>query len=118
MIFLEVSGAFHTPFMKEAQLGLEEKIEDTSFIDSSIDLIMNATGEKMHAIAELKQNLIKQVVSIVYWQKSIETVMSQKVTQFIEIGAGKTLTNMNKKMHEIPSFSIEKVADLDLLSQI
>lgn len=118
VIFLEVSGAFHTPFMKEAQMGLEEKIAETIFLESPVELIMNVTGKKMQSLVELKDNLIKQVVSIVYWQKSIETAVAESVTRFIEIGAGKTLTNMNKKMHEVPSFSIEKVIDLDALSQI
>ena len=118
VLFLEVSGAFHTPFMEEAKKLLSEAIGSTTFLNSSIDLIMNATGTKMHSIDELKENLEKQVVSIVYWQKSIETALNEGINQFIEIGSGKTLTNMNKKMHEIPSLSIEKIQDLELLSQI
>jgi [acyl-carrier-protein] S-malonyltransferase len=118
VLFLEVSGAFHTPFMEEAKKLLSEAIGSTTFLNSSIDLIMNATGTKMHSIDELKENLEKQVVSIVYWQKSIETAVNEGINQFIEIGSGKTLTNMNKKMHEIPSLSIEKIQDLELLSQI
>jgi [acyl-carrier-protein] S-malonyltransferase len=104
--------------MEEAKKLLSEAIGSTTFLNSSIDLIMNATGTKMHSIDELKENLEKQVVSIVYWQKSIETAVNEGINQFIEIGSGKTLTNMNKKMHEIPSLSIEKIQDLELLSQI
>lgn len=118
VLFLEVSGAFHTSFMQEAKIKLAETIEDTSFSDSSIDLIMNVTGQKMQSLKELKANLEKQVVSIVYWQKSIETALKDELSYFIELGAGKTLTNMNKKMHEVPSFSIEKIQDLEQLSNI
>ncbi len=116
VIFLEVSGAFHTPFMESAQIGLKEVIDSTPFSTSSIDLIMNVSGQKMENEKQLKENLIKQVVSVVYWQKSIETALRDEPYVFIEIGAGKTLTNMNKKMHQVPSISIETVADLPLLA--
>lgn len=118
VIFLEVSGAFHTPFMEMAQQELKPAIMSTHFMDSSIDLIMNVTGKKMLSLDELRQNLINQVVSIVYWQKSIETLTQLDMSCFIEIGAGKTLTNMNKKMHAIPSISIEKVAELEQLAAL
>jgi [acyl-carrier-protein] S-malonyltransferase len=118
VLFLEVSGAFHTEFMNEAKTQLAETIESTAFFTSDIDLIMNVTGEKVQSIPELKSNLEKQVVSIVYWQKSIETALKNDIECFIEIGAGKTLSNMNKKMHSIPSISIEKIQDLDLLSTL
>lgn len=117
VLFLEVSGAFHTPFMQEAKEGLEEYINSVDFHESEIDLIMNVTGKKMATIHELKQNLIKQVTAIVYWQKSIEEAIKEGCNSFIEIGAGKTLTNMNKKIHTNTAISFESVADLEVINQ-
>ena len=118
IIFLEVSGAFHTEFMEDAKIDLMEAIHQTKFHDSDVDLIMNVTGAKVSSLEELKKNLEKQVTSIVYWQKSIEAAAKLPVEHFIEIGAGKSLTNMNKKIHNISSISIEKVSDLEQLQNI
>ncbi len=116
IIFLDVSGAFHTPLMHSAQESLKPYIDSTRFQESEIDVIMNVTGKKVETIAELKKNLYQQIVSIVYWQKSVQSALDEKVDCFIEIGAGKTLTNINKKTHTKQAISIEKIQDLDLLA--
>jgi [acyl-carrier-protein] S-malonyltransferase len=118
VIFLDVSGAFHTPFMEMAQHELKPYIESTPFKMTDTAVIMNVTGKEPADVKEMKQNLINQVVSIVYWQKSIDRITQMEVTHMIEIGAGKTLTNMNKKMHTVPSIGIEKVSELEQLGRI
>jgi [acyl-carrier-protein] S-malonyltransferase len=117
VIPLDVSGAFHTPLMQEAKEGLKEAIEQVNFIQTPCELIMNVTGKKVASIPLMKQQLIDQVTQIVYWQASIEEAVKEGCTSFIEIGAGKTLTSMNRKIHDRASLSVEKIGDLDGIDQ-
>lgn len=112
VILLEVQGAFHCPLMQLAQDKLALDILNTDFFESSIDIIMNYAASAPKDIADLKENLIKQITSAVRWADCVK-MMDNKVDLFIEIGCGKTLTNMNKSMGiEAKSLSVGKVADL------
>ena len=114
---LDVSGAFHSGLMDEARERLKEKIDTISLEESQIDLVMNVPGD--YAIDdEIKENMIQQVTSSVLWEKGVRAMEEKGIERYIEIGCGKTLNGMLKKIGvNGEKFSIEKVEDLETLHQ-
>lgn len=116
---LDVSGAFHSGLMKEAQVRLEPNILATPFFESPVDLVMNVPGDYVASIEQLRQNLIQQVTNPVRWEQGIRKMMEKDIDMYVEMGCGKTLLGMNKKIGvSEPTLNIEKVADLDALALI
>lgn len=95
---LNVSGAFHTPLMKEAQERLKLHLQNVPLQDSDIALVMNIPGAFVRSLDKIRQFLIDQVASPTRWEKGIRAMVQEGVEEFIEIGPGKTLAGMNKKM--------------------
>lgn len=96
-IKLNVSGAFHTQFMKDASLPIAAFLEKNPLLKPSIPMLFNVTGNlvKEHNI---KASIISQVYSPVYFQKTIENLLTLGVNTFIEIGPGNVLTGFVKKI--------------------
>lgn len=116
---LDVSGAFHSGLMQEAQERLEPKIRETHFSDSSIEIVMNAVGGYVSDLESIRNHLILQVTNPVRWEQGIRAMASSGIELFIEMGCGKTLQGMNKRIGiDQPTFSVEKISDLETLSQI
>jgi [acyl-carrier-protein] S-malonyltransferase len=116
---LEVSGAFHSGLMKSAQDKLKAKISQIPFHESNIEIIMNVPGDLVPSLGDIRQVLIDQVASPVRWEKGIRKMMERKIDAYIEMGPGKTLSGMNKRIGVAePTFSIEKVADLEELNKV
>ena len=93
---LKVRGAFHSPFMNGAAAAFAEELGKVSFKAVSIPLYSNMTAELYtDDAAEL---LSKQICSPVQWEKIIRNMIAAGVDTFIEIGPGKTLTNMIRKI--------------------
>jgi len=114
---LDVSGAFHSGLMEEAKDQLKEKIDTISLEKSSIDLVMNACGDYVSE-EEIRGNMTRQVVAPVLWEKGIRAMEERGIECFIEIGCGKTLSGMLRKIGvKGETFSIEKVKDLETLHQ-
>ncbi len=108
---LDVSGAFHSPLMQDAQDRLTPIIEQTQILDTPIEIVMNVPGDFVKMPADIRKCMIAQVTSCVRWEKGIR---SMGVDTFFEIGCGKTLSGMNKRIGVLGSTtSIEKVADLE-----
>lgn len=115
---LDVSGAFHSGLMLSAQQKLAEKIAATSFDESETKLVMNVPGTLVSSVQQIKSFLIDQVVSPVRWERGIGVMKEQKVNLYVEMGPGKTLGGMNKRIGIAePTLSIEKVEDLEQLNQ-
>lgn len=114
---LEVSGAFHSSLMQSAKEGLTPFLVKAHLEDTDVKFVMNTPGDFVENLDEIRQNLIYQVTEPVYWQKGIEAIERDGVTCFIEIGCGKTLQGMNKRIGvKVPTYSIEKVEELDSLA--
>ena len=114
---LDVSGAFHSGLMSEARDRLEEKISTISLEESTIDLVMNVPGDYVSE-DEIRGNMTAQVVAPVLWEKGIRAMEERGIECFIEIGCGKTLSGMLRKIGvKGETFSIEKVEDLEKLHQ-
>ncbi|PIS01685.1 MAG: [acyl-carrier-protein] S-malonyltransferase [Chlamydiae bacterium CG10_big_fil_rev_8_21_14_0_10_35_9] len=116
VIPLQVHGAFHSGLMMPAQEKLAPKINKVSLEESSIKIVMNTPGDFVESQDEIKNYLIKQVTSSVRWEQSVNAMELHGIDSYIEIGCGKTLANMNKKIGtKAPTKSIDKVIDLDVL---
>ena len=116
---LEVSGAFHSGLMQDAQKKLEPKIEQAALYESNIALVMNIPGGYVKNLVDIRENLIRQVTGTVRWEQGIRSMLCEGVDLFIEIGCGKTLSGMNKKIGVASDaiLSLEKVADLETLAR-
>ena len=112
---LAVSGAFHSPFMAEASTGLEAVLKDVEYDKGWCDVYANATAKPYpQDPEEAKQLTALQVKSPVQWQKTIETMVEDGFDTFIEVGAGKTLTGLIKKIApEVTAIPIESAEDLE-----
>jgi [acyl-carrier-protein] S-malonyltransferase len=111
---LDVSGAFHTPFMKSAQDKLKPYLLSAPLQESKTELVMNVPGDFVDSLSQIREHLIAQVASPTKWEKGIRLLDEQGVDLYIEIGPGKTLTGMNKKTGvKGQTLNIEKVTDLE-----
>lgn len=110
---LDVHGAFHSGLMQSAREGLAPVIERAPIIESPIAFVMNVPGDFVTTIAEMRRNLICQVTEPVRWEQGIEAMKAFGVDFYLEIGCGKTLTGLNRKMGVSALLAVEKVADLE-----
>jgi len=104
-IKLAVSGAFHSPFMKGVSDKLKNELEKIILKSPKIPIYSNVTGKAMDDYS----NIYKQVCSPVMWQKTIENMKNEGVDTFIEVGPGKTLCGLIKKIY--PEAKIYNVQD-------
>lgn len=115
---LQVHGAFHSGLMKPAQEKLKSHIMTTPIEENECLVAMNCTGQFHSSSDEIRRNLIEQVVQPVYWHKSIGAMTTKGVELFIEVGPGKTLAGMNKRINaNALTLSLEKIEDLPLLEK-
>ena len=97
---LQVSGAFHSPLMQPAVEGMVKYIDATTFKKPSIPVIGNVTALPLTTPEEVKTELKKQLLSPVQWQRTIEYMVKQGVTMFIEIGPGRVLAGLIKRINK------------------
>jgi [acyl-carrier-protein] S-malonyltransferase len=96
---LEVSGPFHSELMKPAANKLETVLDDMDIQDAKVPVIANVTAEEMSQADDIKAKLIQQLYSPVQWEKSVQKMLDLGVTTFIEIGPGKVLSGLVKKVN-------------------
>ncbi len=97
-MFLPVSAPFHSSLMKSAADKMREKIQNTSFQDPSTELVANVTAESVKTTKDIKNLLVDQIYSKVRWRESILYMIKNGVNEFIEIGPGKVLTGLVKRI--------------------
>ncbi len=113
---LEVSGAFHSGLMQSAQDQLEPLIQKAVLLGSEAEVVMNVPGAPVLETDAMRENMIAQVTEPVLWQKGIESMLEKGIDLFIEMGPGKTLAGMNKRIKVlVPTYSVENKEDLTLL---
>jgi [acyl-carrier-protein] S-malonyltransferase len=116
---LPVHGAFHSGLMQKAQEKLAPFIQKAPFAKGSAQLVMNVPGDFVNDVEKVRHNLIEQVTHSVRWEQGIRAMEQHDVDLYIEFGPGKTLAGMNKRIGvKAPIISIDKVEDLDQLSQL
>jgi [acyl-carrier-protein] S-malonyltransferase len=98
-LLLQVGGAFHSPFMEPAKVELSKAIEETKFSNPICPVYQNVStiGETDSAV--IKQNLIAQLTSPVKWTQSVENMIEDGATEFIELGPGKVLQGLVSKIN-------------------
>lgn len=97
-LILPVNGAFHSPLMKPAQEKLAKAIENIRFNNPIIPIYQNVTTTAVTDPEEIKKNLIAQLTSSVKWTQSIKNMVTDEASHFIEVGPGKTLQGLIKKI--------------------
>lgn len=111
---LKVSGPFHSPMLEGAGEKLAKELEEVTIQDIAIPYIANVTADYVTSREEVKPLLQKQVSSSVKWQQTIELMIKDGVTTFIEIGPGKTLTGFMRKINrDVQVLNVEKIEDLE-----
>lgn len=98
IVELQVSGGFHSPFMKEAEDKLRDKIYSVTFNHSDIPIVSNVDALPHTDKEEIRFNLIKQLTNPVLWQKSIEFMKNEGVRTFYETGPSKVLRGLLRKI--------------------
>lgn len=116
---LNVSGPFHSAMLAGAGEKLGEVLNHVAIQDISVPYLANVTADYVTDKEQVKGLLMKQVSSSVKWQQSVERMIADGVDIFIEIGPGKTLSGFMRKINkEVTTLNIEKVEDLEKLTQI
>lgn len=100
VLMLNVSGPFHSPFLKTAGDELMKVLETIKFQELAVPYVSNTTADYISDIKQTPQLLKKQVSAPVKWQQSVETMIKNGVDTFIEIGPGKTLAGFIKKINK------------------
>lgn len=98
VIPLQVSGAFHSPLMKPARDGLIKILASLKLNSPRIPIVANTTAQPLTTSDQVKQELTDQLCSGVRWQQSVEYMAEQGVTSFIEIGPGRVLSGLIKRI--------------------
>ena len=110
---LAVSGAFHSKFMQEAGGKYGEYIQGFELSDATIPVITNVDAELTTNADDFRAKMPKQIYSSVHWTQTIQKMVSEGVDTFIEIGPGKVLAGLNKKI--APETTIYNVFDKESL---
>lgn len=112
---LAVSGAFHSPFMAQAADGLLEYMKDIEFSKPRMTLYSDYTAQPYEG--DFKALVKAQVESPVRWQSIVENMIESGVDTFIEVGVGKTLTGLIKRINsDVKAFKVETPGDIEALN--
>lgn len=99
-LVLPVGGAFHSPLMEPAREELAAAIENTVFSQPSCAIYQNVPTTAVKDAATIKENLIVQLTAPVKWTQSVENMVKDGATHFTEVGPGKVLQGLVKKIHK------------------
>lgn len=109
---LKVAGAFHSPFMHSAAVGMAQVLEPLTFGAPKYTLYSNVTAQPYEE-GRYKELLQKQVENPVRWQQIVENMVADGVDTFIEVGPGATLTGLIKRIApEVTALNVENAATL------
>ena len=97
---LPVGGAFHSPLMEPAREELEKAIQDTEFKQPNCPVYQNVNAEPARDMETIKKNLISQLTAPVRWTQSVQRMLTDGATEFVECGPGKVLQGLVKKIEK------------------
>jgi [acyl-carrier-protein] S-malonyltransferase len=109
-LILPVGGAFHSPLMEPARAELAAAIEETKIDTPICPVYQNSVAKAVQNPTEIKKNLIDQLTAPVKWTQSVQEMMADGATEFVECGPGKTLQGLIKKIdrsNEVSGVSFE-----------
>ena len=111
---LAVSGAFHSKFMENAGHEFESFVSSLDLNNASIPVITNVDASATSESADFRVKMPKQIYSSVHWTQTIEKMASDGVEIFVEIGPGKVLAGLNKKI--VPDAKVFNIFDKESLN--
>ena len=112
-IVLPVSAPFHSSLMKKASEIMKNKIETTDFLKPKPSIISNVTAKKEDDISMIKSLLVGQITSRVRWRESVNYMIKEGVVDFVEIGPGKVLSGLVKKIdNDVQVSNINSLDDI------
>ncbi len=113
-ILLPVSAPFHCALMQPAADVMAEALANTEIARPAVPLIANVLATPIEEPAQIRQHLVEQVTGSVRWRETIAWMAANGVTQCVEVGAGKVLTGLTRRIaSEISGLSVSKPDDLD-----
>ena len=104
-LILPVGGAFHSPLMEPAREKLAEAIRSIEFKKPSCPIYQNVSTFAVTDTEDIQTNLIYQLTAPVKWTQSIQCMISDRATEFIEVGPGRALQGMIKKINRSTTVS-------------
>ena len=110
---MPVSAPFHCSLMKKAAVNMKDKIESTNFVKLKPSIISNVTAKEETDVNRIKPLLIDQITSRVRWRESVNYMINQGVKEFLEIGPGKVLSGLVRKINkDVKVSNIERIEDI------
>ncbi|GAB4134670.1 MAG: ACP S-malonyltransferase [Ignavibacteriales bacterium] len=111
---LVVSGAFHSPLMELAKEKLHSKLNETNIINAAFPVFANVTAAATTDANEIKNLLFRQLTSPVRWDETIKNMIKAGATKFYEIGPGKVLQGLIKRIDpSVEVFGIDTAVDIE-----
>ncbi len=110
---LVVSGAFHSPLMQSAQKGLHSALGQTAIRNARIPVYANVTGRPVEKAEEIRRLLEEQLTSPVQWEATVRNMIGDGATNFVEIGPGKVLQGLVKRINNgVSVMGVERFDDI------
>lgn len=113
---INVSGAFHSKYMKNAAEIYGKSIELVAYKENKLPIILNLTGDYYDKDSDIRKIMQEQIYSPVKWHQSIELMIKDGIDTFIEIGPGRTLCNFVKKISDGRDITALNVENMETLS--
>ncbi|MGD0077501.1 MAG: ACP S-malonyltransferase [Sedimentisphaerales bacterium] len=116
-IRLEVAGAFHTSMMSPAAKALSDALEKTNISElAGIKVIANINADYYASASQICDSLAKQLVQPIYWQKCVERLLADGIEKFYEIGPGKVLTGLMRRINR--KMNIDNISTAAAISEM
>jgi [acyl-carrier-protein] S-malonyltransferase len=114
---LDVAGAFHTELMSSAAEALREALDEVEIaMPDGVKIIANINAEYYSSVNDVRQGLTKQLIGPIFWQKSIERLLSEGIEDFYEIGPGRVLTGLMKRINR--KIKVNNMSTLDAVKEL
>lgn len=118
-VFLNVSGPFHSPLMKEAAEVLKAELDSILKGEMNVPVVSNVDAEPVQDKSFVVDKLYRQMFSTVHWEASVRRMVAEGVETFLEIGPQRVLTNLAKRIvPDVPCYNVEKIADIEALKDL
>ncbi|SDH92363.1 ACP S-malonyltransferase [Alteribacillus bidgolensis] len=116
VIPLQVSGPFHSKLMQPAQDKLESVLSPVVFQDAEVPVVANVNAKEATKAGVLKQQLVEQVTSPVYWEDTIRRLLELNVTTFVEVGPGNVLSGLVRRVQR-RGVNVHAVQDMESMEK-
>jgi [acyl-carrier-protein] S-malonyltransferase len=117
LIPLKVSGAFHSALMEPVIAEFSRIVSNVRFRPPSVPVISNVNAQPLTDVDSIKEELVKQLRNCIQWRRSVEYMMHSGVTAFYEMGPGRVLTGLIRRIDsELQVFNISGIEDIAQLA--